>query len=177
MPESPRSGRCHVAHGEPAVRNQAAEGVRSPVWGDIWLGTTPSMEHVGKLFPHNARMPPLPGLCGISNAVGIPRLARRGLNDPARYAGSRSAVLILALKGACHPWPLMKGDGKTTEVLQTWCCNSGQRRRGNRLKPDRSYFIFRALGIRVGIGAGQTVGMCFRIVEGEKQRPGSHAVR
>jgi hypothetical protein len=48
-------------------------------------------------LPDDARMPPLRGW-RISNAVSIPRLARHGLNDHARYAGWLATVLILAPK-------------------------------------------------------------------------------
>jgi hypothetical protein len=35
--ESPRSGRGHLAHGEPAVGRNGKQRVLSPVWGDIRL--------------------------------------------------------------------------------------------------------------------------------------------
>jgi len=67
--ESPSSGRCHVAHGEPAVGKCAPENVPP----------APQGRHQVPAGPDFAP----PGLPGFFPPPAFPRLARRGLNDAA----------------------------------------------------------------------------------------------
>jgi len=109
LSESPRSGRHHLAHGEPAVGKIRNRRSAEPRLGRH-LVIVRNEAGDGALAMFCLTMPGCRPYRGwrISNAVSIPRLARRGLKDHARFAGcpaplpQRGEGGVLELKRGMH---------------------------------------------------------------------------